>query len=133
MSAWQQADNTRCYSQVLFPFGYKIHRNTSLTPGGSEALSEGTRAKICMEEINRLSCMDFRHHSILRPKKDERLDRDEIIYDDKPISPGSLANTIAVNSRKGWRDLWVKRPEDREWKLADECRSEVAIDPLVKS
>ena len=62
-----------------------------------------------------------------------KVDGDEIIYDGKPISPGSLANTIAGNSRNAWRDLWIKRPEDKEWKLADECRSEIAIDPLVKS
>lgn len=62
-----------------------------------------------------------------------KVDGDEIIYDGQPISPGSLANTIAGNSRNAWRDLWIKRPEDKEWKLADECRSEVAIDSLIKS
>lgn len=62
-----------------------------------------------------------------------KVDGDEIIYDDKPISPGSLANTIAGNSRNAWRDLWVKRPEDKEWKLADECRSDVTIDPIAKA
>lgn len=62
-----------------------------------------------------------------------KVDGDEIIYDGQPNSPGSLANTIAGNSRNAWRDLWIKRPEDKEWKLADECRSEVATDPLIKS
>ena len=62
-----------------------------------------------------------------------KVDGDEIIYDGQPISPGSLANTIAGNSRNAWRDLWIKRPEDKEWKLADECRSEVTIDSLIKS
>jgi hypothetical protein len=62
-----------------------------------------------------------------------KVDGDEIIYEGKPISPGSLANTIAGNSRNAWRDLWVKRPEDKEWTLADECGSEVAISPLIKS
>lgn len=62
-----------------------------------------------------------------------KVDGDEIIYDGKPISPGSLANTIAGNSSNAWRDLWIKRPEDKEWKLADECRSEVSIDALIKS
>ena len=62
-----------------------------------------------------------------------KVDGDEIIYDGKPISPGSLANTIAGNSRNAWRDLWIKRPDDKEWKLADECRSEFTIDSLNKS
>ena len=49
---------------------------------------------------------------------------DEIIYEGKPISPGSLANTVAKSSRNAWRDLWIKRPTDREWLLADECRGD---------
>lgn len=53
-----------------------------------------------------------------------KVEGDEIIYDGKSISPGSLANTIAGNSRNAWRDLWLKRPDDKEWKLADECRAE---------
>ncbi|MEJ7804704.1 MAG: hypothetical protein WKG03_02120 [Telluria sp.] len=53
-----------------------------------------------------------------------KVEADEIVYDGKPISPGSLANTIAGNSRNAWRDLWIKRPADKEWKLADECRAE---------
>lgn len=53
-----------------------------------------------------------------------KVEGDEIIYGGKSISPGSLANTIAGTSRNAWRDLWIKRPEDKEWKLADECRHE---------
>lgn len=51
-----------------------------------------------------------------------KVEGDEIIFSGKTISPGSLANTIAGNSRNAWRDLWIKRPGDKEWKLADECR-----------
>lgn len=47
---------------------------------------------------------------------------DEIRYKGKPITPGSLANTIAGGSRNAWRDLWIKRPSDSEWILADDCR-----------
>lgn len=52
-----------------------------------------------------------------------RVEDDKIVYLGKPVSPGSLANKIAGTSRNAWRDLWIKRPEDKEWKLADECRS----------
>ena len=49
---------------------------------------------------------------------------DEIIFQDKPTSPASLANTVAGSSRNAWRDLWIKRPADSEWKLSDDCRTE---------
>ncbi len=50
------------------------------------------------------------------------VENDKIIYEGEPISPGSLANTIAATSRNAWNDLWIKRPKDKEWKLADELR-----------
>jgi len=53
-----------------------------------------------------------------------KVDGDEIIYEGKAISPGSLANTIASSSSNAWRDLWIKRPDDKEWKLSDDCRRE---------
>lgn len=53
-----------------------------------------------------------------------KVEGDEIWYDGKSVSPGTMANTIAHSSRNAWRDLWIKRPGDKEWKLADECRAE---------
>lgn len=53
-----------------------------------------------------------------------KVEGDEIIYEGKSTSPGSLANTIASSSRNAWRDLWIKRPADDEWRLADECRND---------
>lgn len=53
-----------------------------------------------------------------------KVEGDELMYGGKAISPGNLANTIAGTSRNAWRDLWIKRPEDKEWTLADECRRE---------
>lgn len=55
-----------------------------------------------------------------------KVEGDQLIYSGKPITPGSLANTIASSSRNAWRDLWVKRPSDSEWRLADDCRSDAA-------
>lgn len=52
------------------------------------------------------------------------VDGDNLVYQGKGISPASLANTIAGSSRNAWRDLWIKRPDDKEWKLADDCRTE---------
>jgi hypothetical protein len=57
-----------------------------------------------------------------------RVEGDQIIYEGKPISPGSLANTVASSSRNAWRDLWIKRPEDKEWTLANDCRRDTQIE-----
>ena len=53
-----------------------------------------------------------------------KVEGDAIIYEGNPISPGSLANSITSSSRNAWRDLWIKRPQDREWKLSDDCRQD---------
>lgn len=51
-----------------------------------------------------------------------KVEGDEVMFHGKPSSPGSLANMIAGGSRNAWRDLWIKRPDDKEWTLADDCR-----------
>ncbi len=48
---------------------------------------------------------------------------DRIDYKGKSLSPSELAREIAVGtSRNAWRDLWIKRPKDSEWVLADDLR-----------
>lgn len=47
---------------------------------------------------------------------------DQLLYDGSPTTPGRMANTVTNSSRNAWRDLWVKRPGDSEWQLADELR-----------
>lgn len=54
-----------------------------------------------------------------------KVEGDDLTYQGSPISPGSLAKTIAGGyNRNAWRDLWIKRPEDKEWILADELRAQ---------
>lgn len=52
-----------------------------------------------------------------------KVEGDDVVFDGKSISPASMANTITGTSRNAWRDLWIKRPEDKEWTLADDCRT----------
>nr|WP_315429439.1 hypothetical protein [uncultured Albidiferax sp.] len=52
-----------------------------------------------------------------------RVEGDKLVYEGESITPGRLANTIAGSSRNAWRDLWIKRPADAEWLLADDCRA----------
>lgn len=44
-----------------------------------------------------------------------KVEGDEVIYDGKSVSPASMVNAISGTSRSAWRDLWFKRPEDKEW------------------
>lgn len=55
-----------------------------------------------------------------------KVEGDDLVYNGSPISPSSLANTITQSSRNAWRDLWLLRPQDTEWQLADDCRKEGA-------
>jgi hypothetical protein len=52
-----------------------------------------------------------------------KVEGDQLVYEGEPTTPGSLANTIARTSRNAWRDLWVKRPGDASWSLADDLRA----------
>jgi hypothetical protein len=50
----------------------------------------------------------------------------QIYYEGSPCSPSQFASRVANNtSRNAWRDIWVKRPSDREWIFADTLRTGV--------
>lgn len=51
-----------------------------------------------------------------------KVEGDHLVHEGEPTTPGSLANTVAGSSRNAWRDLWIKRPADTEWRLADDLR-----------
>jgi len=73
------------------------------------------------------SCIFLPHGTEIRmPYKGQyhyaKVEGDEIKYKDAGVSPGSLANAITNSSRNAWRDLWIKRPGEKEWTLADQCR-----------
>lgn len=53
-----------------------------------------------------------------------RVEGDEILYEGQQTTPSRLANTIAGSSRNAWRDLWIRRPGEPEWTLADAFRPE---------
>ena len=53
-----------------------------------------------------------------------KVEEDEIIYQGEVVSPSTLTRKITGSSRNAWKDLWIKRPGDSEWKLADQCRRE---------
>jgi hypothetical protein len=54
-----------------------------------------------------------------------KVEGDRLIYDGQPTRPGALVNRITGSSRNAWRDLWIKRPADLKWRLAQDYRHEV--------
>lgn len=52
---------------------------------------------------------------------------DDVEYSGQKLSPAELANLITNSNRNAWRDLWIRRPGDNQWTLADELRRK--LDP----
>ena len=52
---------------------------------------------------------------------------DRVMHDGTATTPAAFANKIAGTSRNAWRNLWIKRPEDKEWTLADDLRPETKV------
>jgi hypothetical protein len=56
--------------------------------------------------------------------------RSQLYYEDRVTSPSQFASKVAAfTSRNAWRDIWVKRPDDKDWVFADRLRRE-ASSPL---
>jgi hypothetical protein len=51
---------------------------------------------------------------------------DEIIHQGKAVSPNQFAQAFARSFRNAWMDLYIRRPEDKQFKLADRLRKELA-------
>jgi hypothetical protein len=47
----------------------------------------------------------------------------QLYYEGTPSSPSQFVSRVANNtSRNAWRDIWIKRPEDKDWVFADQLR-----------
>ena len=47
---------------------------------------------------------------------------DEIIFGGKPVSPAGMVMEITKSPRNSWTDLWIHRPNDKDWIQADKLR-----------
>ncbi|HEY1148438.1 MAG TPA: hypothetical protein VGF27_07680 [Pseudoduganella sp.] len=43
---------------------------------------------------------------------------DQIVFRGRPVSPRQMACAAAGEQRNAWRDLWIRRPQDRAWSPA---------------
>jgi hypothetical protein len=69
------------------------------------------------------------HHTEIRMKyKKEfyyaKVEGDKILYNDQSLSPNKFANEVSDSSTNAWRCLYIKRPDDAEWHLADKLRKQ---------
>jgi len=76
------------------------------------------------------------HGTIVRMKYQGRfhyakVEGDDLRFDGKSISPSEFANHVTGTSRNAWRDLWIKRPSDQDYHLAETLRPELARYSLI--
>ena len=55
-----------------------------------------------------------------------RVEGDKIIHDGQSVSPNQFARSFARTARNAWFDLSVRRPGDRQFKMACVLRKEIA-------
>jgi hypothetical protein len=45
-----------------------------------------------------------------------------LMYEGERVSPNQFATKVTGTSRDAWRDLWIKRPTDDDFRVADDLR-----------
>jgi hypothetical protein len=51
-----------------------------------------------------------------------KVDGDYLIYKGERVSPNQFALKVTGTPRDAWRDLWIKKPADADYRLADDLR-----------
>lgn len=51
-----------------------------------------------------------------------KVEGDRLIYERDQVSPNQFARKVAGCQRDAWRDLWIKRPADKDYVVANELR-----------
>jgi hypothetical protein len=51
-----------------------------------------------------------------------KIEGDYLMYNGEQVSPNQFALKVTGSARDAWRDLWVKRPSDPDYQLADDLR-----------
>jgi hypothetical protein len=51
-----------------------------------------------------------------------KVEGDYLIYNGERVSPNQFALKVTGTARDAWRDLWVKKPTDADYRLADNLR-----------
>ena len=51
-----------------------------------------------------------------------KVEGDRIVYNGQSVSPNQFALKAAGCARDAWRDVWIRRPTDRDYAVADSFR-----------
>ena len=51
-----------------------------------------------------------------------KVEGDKLIYQDQPVSPNQFALKVAGCARDAWRDVWIRRPADADYIVANSLR-----------
>ncbi|HWW72046.1 MAG TPA: hypothetical protein VN089_19055, partial [Duganella sp.] len=54
-----------------------------------------------------------------------RVEGDQIIHNGRAVSPNQFAQSFARSTRNAWRDLFIRRPGDKTFKIACRLRDEL--------
>jgi hypothetical protein len=52
-----------------------------------------------------------------------KVEGDYLMFNGERVSPNQFAMKVTGTARDAWRDLWIKRPRDADYRLADDLRS----------
>ena len=50
------------------------------------------------------------------------IEKGRMIADGKETTPGEFVRLVTNTNRNAWRDIWIRRPTDTTWRLADDLR-----------
>jgi len=92
-----------------------------LATGGDPASVRGYRWKsLFLPEGTVLRSWSYGDHNYAR------VEGDRIIHDGKSVSPNQFAQSYARTTRNAWTDLYIRRPEDKQFKSACRLQQELA-------
>lgn len=62
-----------------------------------------------------------------------RVEGDQIIHEGRALTPNQFAQLFAQSTRNAWNDLYVRRPCDKQFKLACRLRLESEQQPCAEA
>lgn len=113
---------------VSTAIGFWIGEQAKLPPGADPASIRGYQWKsLFLPEGTVLRSWSYGEHNYAY------VEGDQIIHNGRPVSPNQFAQSFARTTRNAWTDLFVRRPADKQFKLASRLRQELAELAMTKT